>query len=132
MIGATLRRGAALAAVIAAAGVAGAAAQPAADPPSRLLVTAREFSLTLSRQKIDPGDAIVQLYDFGEDPHDLTLQRVGGPTTFTIPEIAPGETGTLGLRLRKASRYRLWCSLPGHAELGMVASLRTARKRTED
>ena len=119
-----------LAAALALAGAADAGAKPAADPPSRLLVTAREFSLTLSRQKIDPGEAIVQLYDFGEDPHDLALQRVGGPTIFTIPEIGPGETGSLSLRLRKASRYRLWCSLPGHADKGMFASLRTARKRS--
>ena len=115
----------------AAAAAPAAVAKPAPEPPSRLLVTAREFSLTLSRPKVEAGDAIVQLYDFGEDPHDLALQRVGGPTIFTIPEIGPGETGSLSLRLRKASRYRLWCSLPGHAEKGMFASLRTARKRSE-
>ena len=124
----SLRLAAAVAAAIAMAGAAEASAKPAADPPSRLLVTAREFSLTLSRQKVEPGPAIVQLYDFGEDPHDLALQRVGGPTVFTIPETLPGETGSLSLRLRKASRYRLWCSLPGHAEQGMTASLRTGRK----
>lgn len=110
-------------------GSAAAAAKPVADPPSRLLVTAREFSLTLSRTKLDPGEAIVQLYDFGEDPHDLAIQRVGGPTVFRIPETLPGETGSVRLRLRKASRYRLWCSLPGHAEQGMFTKLRTARKK---
>ncbi len=108
---------------------AAAAAEPVADPPSRLLVTAREFSLTLSRPKLDPGDAIVQLYDFGEDPHDLAIQRVGGPAVFRIPETLPGETGSVRLRLRKASRYRLWCSLPGHAEQGMFATLRTTRRK---
>lgn len=98
------------------------------DPPARLLVTAREFSLALSRPKLEAGDAIIELYDFGEDPHDLALQRVSGPTVYTMPEVLPGETGRIEVRLRKASRYRLWCSLQGHAELGMFASLRTSKK----
>jgi hypothetical protein len=125
-----VRRAAAVAAALALAGSAEAAAKPkpVEDPPARLLVTAREWSLALSKQKIEPGPAIVQLYDFGEDPHDLAIQRVGGAKIFKIPEILPGDTGTLSLRLRKASRYRLWCSLPEHAERGMTASLRTARK----
>jgi len=112
----------------AAAAAPAAVAKPAPEPPSRLLVTAREFSLTLSRPKVEAGDAIVQLYDFGEDPHDLAIQRVGGPTVFTIPETLPGETGTIELRLRKASRYRLWCTIPGHVDKGMFTSLRTTRK----
>lgn len=106
---------------------AAAPAQPA-DSPSRLLVTAREFDLTLSRVKLEPGPSVVQLYDFGEDPHDLAIQRAGAAKVFTIPEVLPGETGTLQLGLRRSSRYRLWCSLPGHAELGMRASLRTSRR----
>jgi hypothetical protein len=128
MSAAFLRRAAAVAAALAVAGSAEATAKPVDDPPARLLVTAREWSLALSKQKIDPGPAIVQLYDFGEDPHDLAIQRVGGAKVFRIPEILPGETGTLNLRMRRASRYRLWCSLPEHAERGMTTSLRTARK----
>ncbi|MGZ8672593.1 MAG: hypothetical protein ACXWZJ_11840 [Solirubrobacterales bacterium] len=124
------REVAAVTALIAALlGSAVASAKPVADPPSRLLVTAREFSLTLSRPKLAPGEAIVQLYDFGEDPHDLAIQRVGGLAVFRIPETLPGETGSVRLRLRKASRYRLWCSLPGHADQGMFTTLRTTRKQ---
>lgn len=109
-------------------GAVGPGADPGADDaPSRLLVTAREFALTLSRPKVEAGDAIVEMYDFGEDPHDLKLQRVGGPTIYSMAEVLPGETGRLDLRLRRASRYRLWCSLPNHADLGMFASLRTSR-----
>lgn len=98
------------------------------DAPSRLLVTGREYGLSLSRTKVDAGEAIIQLYDFGEDPHDLVLQRVGSLGLFTTGEVLPGETGELRMKLRKASRYRLWCSIEGHAELGMYASLRTSRR----
>jgi hypothetical protein len=98
-----------------------------ADVPSRLLVTGREYSLALSRPKVDAGDAIVQLYDYGEDPHNLVLQRVGSNRIYSVGLVQPGETGELRLKLRKASRYRLWCSLADHASRGMVASLRTSR-----
>jgi hypothetical protein len=102
------------------------AGAPASDPPpSRLLVTAREYSLTLSRPKIAPGQAIVQLYNYGEDPHDLNLRRIGSERVDEVGEVESGQTGTLQLKLRKGSRYRLWCSIPTHAGLGMVATLRT-------
>lgn len=114
----------------AAAGSSPASAAPVREPlPSRLLVTAREFSFSLSRPKVDAGPAIVELYNYGEDPHDLRLQRVGGNRVYALGETAPGERGRLEPTLRRASRYRLWCSLPGHAALGMRATLRTSRKR---
>ena len=107
-----------------------AVAAPAGDRgPSRLLVTGREYSLTLSRAKLRAGDAIVQLHNFGEDPHDLHLQRAGSSRVFAIGEVEPGETGTLELRLRRRSSYRLWCSIDPHAALGMEATLRTKAKR---
>ncbi len=121
--------------VIAIALLATVAAAPAGAPaaaeraPSRLLVTAREYSLTLSRPKVAPGPAIVQLYNFGEDPHDLNLRRAGADRVHEIGDVEPRETGTLQLRLRKSSRYRLWCAIPTHAGLGMVATLRTKARR---
>jgi len=128
----SLRRVPALmgAALLIGLGVSGsAAAKPATgDFPDRLLVTAREFDLTLSKLKVQAGDAIVELYDFGEDPHDLRIQRVGGPTIYSISEVLPEEIGRVEMRFRKASRYRLWCSLANHAELGMVAALRTSKR----
>lgn len=98
------------------------------DTPARLLVTAREYDLSLSRQKIEAGQAIVQLYDFGEDPHDLVVQRVGGARAFGIGEVLPGETGELRFRTKRTSTYQLWCSLEDHRALGMEATLRTSRR----
>jgi hypothetical protein len=119
------RRIAIVAALLAAAALVPAGAPAADPPPSRLLVTAREYSLTLSRPKIVPGTAIVQLYNYGEDPHDLNLRRNGSDRVHEIGDVEPGDTGTIQLRLRRGSRYRLWCAIPTHAGLGMVATLRT-------
>lgn len=121
------------AAALAAALVAGLGAAPASagrgdDLPERLLVTAREYSLTLSQARIGGGEAIVQLYDYGEDPHDLRLQRDGGSRIFELGTVLPGEVGELRLRLKRRSSYRLWCSFSDHAARGMVATLRTKRR----
>ncbi len=122
----------AVATALAPAGVFAGPAKPVSrvnPPPSRLLVTAREFSFTLSKPKLDAGQSIIQLYNYGEDPHDLELQRVGGPTVKDLGEVLPGETGQLATKLRRKSTYTLWCSIPGHADLGMVATLKTSAKR---
>lgn len=103
-------------------------ASPAPEPPARLLVTAREYSLGLSRPKVDAGPAIVELYDYGEDTHNLQLQRVGGAHVFSLGEVDPGETARLELRLRRHSTYRLWCSIADHEARGMATTLRTSRR----
>jgi hypothetical protein len=97
-----------------------AAAQPA---PARLLVEAREFNLALSRGVAKAGDAIVQLANRGEDPHDLRLRRIGGHGGGKVAETLPGEVGEWEGRLRRG-RYRLVCTLPGHRAAGMRAVLR--------
>ena len=103
------------------AGVLAAPAEAAA--PSRLLVESREFNLVLSRGSVKAGDAIVQLANRGEDPHDLRLRRIGGGRSTAIGETLPGEVAEWEGRLRRG-RYRLWCSLEGHRALGMRAVLR--------
>jgi hypothetical protein len=99
---------------------ASAAGRPA---PARLLVESREFNLVLSRGSVRAGDAIVQLVNRGEDPHDLGLKRGGGRGAGAVGETLPGEVGEWEGRLRRG-RYRLWCTLEGHRALGMRAALR--------
>jgi hypothetical protein len=94
----------------------------ATAPPARLLVTAKEFSLALSRPSIKAGPAIIQLQNLGEDAHDLTLKRIGGTRVYRIKTVEPGDVGELDTKLA-AGRYRLWCSLANHAALGMRTTL---------
>jgi hypothetical protein len=102
-------------------------------PPARLLVSADEHSLRLSRQTIPAGPALIEYLNRGEDPHDLRLRRIAGPgvsarRTFAVPEIPSGDLGELEARLA-SGRYRMWCSLPGHEQAGMRAKLRVKRAR---
>ncbi len=121
----------AVAGVALAVAASSAPAAPAPAPsPARLQVLASEFNLTLSRQKIRRGPAVVELVNFGEDDHDLRLRRLGSKRTKShyIPVLRPGRRGELELRLRPG-RYRLWCSVAGHRELGMESYLVVRKKK---
>jgi uncharacterized cupredoxin-like copper-binding protein len=80
-------------------------------------VTAREWKLTLSRPSLKAGPALVELVNRGEDPHDLHIGSAGH-----IPETQSLERGSANVTLAAGS-YTLYCSLPGHAALGMSANL---------
>jgi hypothetical protein len=100
-----------------------------ANAPARLLVSADEYNLMLSRSSVVGGRAIVQLFNGGEDDHDLRLRRIGqraGRPTARWAITRPSRLSELTLRL-SPGRYRLWCSLPGHRALGMSAVLRVRR-----
>ena len=112
-------RGAAVALALAAAA---APALGAASAPARLFVSAREWSLISSRQTLPAGAARIQLFNAGEDAHDLRLRRIGGTRTLTIGETTPGRVTELRAVLRPG-KWKLWCSLPGHAKAGMRATL---------
>jgi plastocyanin len=117
--------------LLAAAAVAAAASIPAAAAPpvypARVQVAADEFRLTLSRLKIKAGPAIIQLANFGEDPHDLRFRRLGGTRTYAIPETGPGEDSDLEVKLRPG-KFTLWCSIADHRQRGMQATLLVVKR----
>jgi hypothetical protein len=90
--------------------------------PARLGVVAREWSLVLSRSTLPAGAAVVQLQNFGEDAHNLRVERLDGASGsgFDVPLAESGEvqkaSGTLA-----PGDYRIYCTLPGHEAQGMRA-----------
>lgn len=113
-------------------GLAFAVALPAqaAAPLSRIQVVAVEFHYRLSRVRIPAGPVRIELANFGQDEHDLTLQRVGSSTIYQLPKALPGQREILNLRL-KPGVYRLSCSLANHAALGMHAQLRVVAPKPQ-
>ena len=99
----------------------------APSPPARVQIVAPEFSLAPSRRTLKAGTAIVELANFGEDPHNLRLQRVGGTKVYGLPVQQSGEVADLTVRLLPGT-YRLWCSLADHRALGMRATLVVSRR----
>ena len=117
-----------------AAALLGSAPAPAAErgerAPTRIGVRGDEFNLVLSRTRVAPGPAVVQFQNAGEDPHDLKLRRAGAQSEIGTGEVSPGEHANLPqIWLKRASTYRLRCSLENHASDGMEATLRVKRKR---
>jgi len=101
-------------------------ASSAQSMPARLGVGATEFHLVLSRGSVKAGRVIVQLQNKGEDVHDLRLRRIGGKRTYAFPLTSPGGRATLTIKLLPG-RYRVWCSVADHGQLGMQAVLRVRR-----
>jgi Sulfocyanin (SoxE) domain len=98
--------------------------QPLAD---YVAVTASEWRLALSRPLVGAGLVTVELRNAGEDPHDLVVApEGGGAPAHHFAETDPGVYTAAGMQLA-AGRYTLFCSLPGHAEAGMTATLQVAQ-----
>jgi plastocyanin len=93
-------------------------------------VSDTELSLLLSRTKVDPGPAVIEFRNVGEDDHDMKIKRVGHEREWGTGVLHSDEIESVELNLRRDSRYRLWCSLQQglHREEGMEATLRV-RKR---
>ncbi len=125
------RRALAAAVVLAVVLVVGAAtSSPAATTRAAapLFVDAREWSLSLSRATVPAGRVALQLHNAGEDDHDVWFRRLdrrGRPTgpTRKVDVTTPGAMTEDTLYLRQG-RWRVWCSLDGHARAGMRATLR--------
>lgn len=93
---------------------------------SRLQVTEVEYRLLLSRGIVKAGPVNLETIDRGIDPHDLRLRAAASRGEIAAPVLMPGQhwNGVLDL---SPGVYRLWCSLPEHARLGMHTTLTVVR-----
>ena len=103
------------------------AADASGRPPARMLVYAQEWSLWPSRSSLPAGRVTVQLWNRGEDAHDLRIRRLGQHGVMIGGSQGTGVTASGAIhqaswRLRPG-RYELYCSMPGHFKRGMHAKL---------
>ncbi len=90
--------------------------------PARAQITAKEFSLTLSRPEVPSGKVILEFVDGGQDEHNLHIRpSAGGPDVGAFPTTLPGRHLDVTFSLAPGT-YTLYCSIPAHEELGMKAS----------
>lgn len=95
--------------------------------PSRLGVAATEFKFTLSRPRLTAGKLLLEYTNRGEDVHNLKVAAARGDRVLgAVPDTEAGDVTDAEFRLQPG-HYRLWCSLPGHAKLGMKARLLVLR-----
>ena len=98
--------------------------QPSPAPPpalGHLQVVAREYSVTPSRLTLTAGSVAVELDNFGQDPHDLRVERTDDPSSgFDFTLAKPGSVSSKKLQLAPG-KWKLYCTLPGHDQAGMHA-----------
>lgn len=120
-------------AVLCAAGAgAGMASAARKHSPANLLINAQEWSLWPSRSSVPAGTVYVELWNRGQDMHDTMIRRLNaagqmvGPIVGRVKVTMPGKISDATWHLRPG-RYELYCSMPGHMQLGMHAKLRVTR-----
>jgi hypothetical protein len=91
--------------------------------PGRLAARESEYTIVLSRPSVNCRTVIVEQDNLGEDPHDLVLQKAGNAApSYSFGELGPGGVAPRTLDLGRGT-WTLYCSLPGHYDLGMHANL---------
>jgi len=96
--------------------------QASAASAAQLRVTEVEYRLLLSSGVIKAGPVDLEAIDRGMNQHDLRLQHAGSNAQMASPLLAPGKHWSDIVDLRPGV-YKMWCSLPEHARLGMHATL---------
>jgi FtsP/CotA-like multicopper oxidase with cupredoxin domain len=77
--------------------------------------------------EFDPGPVLLEVANAGSQVHNLTME--GGPAT---PDLSGGDSATLDLGDLSAGTYVVFCSIAGHREAGMEASLVVNEGATTD
>jgi len=111
--------------LILAAGCGG--AEPAAEVRGgRLAVTQDDYLFDPQRIAVArPGPVTLTVRNRGRIGHTLRLRR-GARLYVEVPTLLPGERTTV-TRTLPAGRYRMFCAIANHEELGMWGTLEVAR-----
>jgi plastocyanin len=86
-----------------------------------ITVKEKEYSLVLSTRKGAAGPTRFVVKNTGKLAHAFAIAGPGVKTKKT-ETIKPGGSATLNVTLRSGT-YTVWCPMPGHAALGMKATV---------
>jgi len=92
--------------------------------PRVVQATEKEFKITLATTALKAGPVTFEVKNVGKIQHDLATSgpKVTGPKKKTAL-INPGKTANLVVTLGKGT-YTLYCTVPGHRQLGMKATVK--------
>jgi uncharacterized cupredoxin-like copper-binding protein len=87
------------------------------------------MSLIPLPRKVGPGQTTIEFHNDGGDDHDLWIKRKGSSDALDhTGALGHNETEELQVKLKKRSRYLLWCALADHQDQGMEATLKVKRR----
>jgi manganese oxidase len=98
-------------------------------PTQAQVAVAAPVAVTLSEFKIDPSTidvtagapVVFNVTNKGQVPHTFAVDVNG--TTHDTGQIQPGTSAQLQLPALSAGSYQAYCSIPGHKDLGMKATV---------
>ena len=94
------------------------ASSPSATPRT-IEVSAKEFAFTPSEITIDAGEVVtIAVTNNGTVEHDMTITAADFILLAHVGETATAQLGPLG-----AGTYEITCSVLGHEDAGMTATL---------
>ncbi|NIA25400.1 MAG: hypothetical protein GWP04_07495 [Gammaproteobacteria bacterium] len=86
---------------------------------TEVAVVASEFRFDPPAITVRSGEAVnLTLVNEGALLHDLTIPALGVRVV-----VGPGRLSTIGLTNLPGGEYEILCSVPGHAEAGMIGTL---------
>jgi uncharacterized cupredoxin-like copper-binding protein len=104
------------------AALAGVVAHASANTKTKTItVKEKEYRLILSTRKSTAGPTRFIVKNTGKLAHAFAIAGPGLKTKRT-KTIKPGASATLSVTL-KSGAYTVWCPMPGHAALGMKATI---------
>lgn len=102
-----------------------AAPVPTGPPTSELRIGLQEYRLQLSASALRPGPGTVTVTNAGSTGHDVRL-RQGDRVLGATRVLSPGQREVLTIEVGRTGQVALDCTVSGHAEAGMTASLAVA------
>jgi plastocyanin len=81
-----------------------------------------------SHSTVKAGELTVQLINKGEDEHNMDMEKVGpgdspeGAIVVAVSAASKGASTPTTVDVEPGT-YRMWCTLPGHAEKGMETTI---------
>jgi len=101
---------------------AGGADQQAAAAPATVEVMLSDFAIDPSAIEVPSGQPLTfSIMNHGQTPHTFAVVVDG--QTLESEQVAAEATGTLDLPALQAGTYDALCTVPGHKDLGMVATV---------
>ena len=100
-------------------------APPSGPPASVLRIGLSEYRFQLSAGTLAPGTVTVVATDVGSSQHDVEFSQ-RGRVIGRSRVLDPGEQQRFTVQVAPGAPVHLECTLPGHDEAGMHATVRVA------
>ena len=84
-------------------------------------VVEKEFSIELSKTRLNPGTYTFKVENRGQAPHNLIIEGPGVDATSSST-LQGGESDELTVTLAKGS-YEVWCGIGSHRAQGMATTV---------